>query len=343
MAVPFSAETKQLTGKPFRVANDAWAASVSADGSLVYATAVGEGTPDRRLVWVDAAGEVAVIPGEPMDPVWSPALSPDESQAVGVVRIDGGVDLWVQDLARGVGRRLTFTAESDLDVNAPAWSPDGRDVVFSRCENLVCSLFAIIADGSGAERRLFEGSQVDFSHDGLHLVYETFPLDANADVLFVPLGTPGSVDSAGEPTALLQTAEVEHEPVLSPDGKYLAFRVGSGDESNIFLTQFPSGHGRWQVSFDGGREPRWSPAGGKLFFIGDDDALYEVAVSTTPTVEVGRPRKRVERTDELSPGRGYDVARDGRLLMVQKVPDAGTDGELAIVVVHNWLQDAARK
>ncbi len=97
------------------------------------------------------------------------------------------------------------------------------------------------------------------------------------------------------------------------------------------------------MSFDGGRHPRWSPAGGKLFFIGGDDALYEVAVSTTPTVEVGRPRKRVERTDELSPGRGYDVARDGRLLMVQKAPDAGADRERAIVVVHNWPQDAARK
>jgi hypothetical protein len=68
-----------------------------------------------------------------------------------------------------------------------------------------------------------------------------------------------------------------------------------------------------------------------------------VAVSTTPNVEVGRPRKRVERTDELSPGRGYDVARDGRLLMVQQAPGAGADRELAIVVVHNWLQDAARK
>ena len=182
---------------------------------------------------------------------------------------------------------------------------------------MTAASYAIAADGSGRERKLFAGTGLDFSSDGRH-----------ADI---PDG--GRIDDA-ETRVLLEGEKRHRNGRLSPSGELLAYELREGEQSEVYLTRFPSAEGRWQVSTGGGRDARWSRDGSRLYFLDDELALHEVSVRSTPSIELGRPRLLFEnRTNGIGLGRGYDIAADGRLLVVRVISD---DRKRYIVFVQNW-------
>ena len=66
----------------------------------------------------------------------------------------------------------------------------------------------------------------------------------------------------------------------------------------IGLNGFPSLEGRWQVSRGGGRQPRWSRDGTRLFFVQSQgggggpaqEAVMEVTVEREPELVLGSPQ-----------------------------------------------------
>jgi len=75
--------------------------AVSPNATLVYASA---DFTKSTLAWVDQNGVVEPVANEEHD-YWNPALSPDGKRVA--VRIGG--DVWVYDLGRSAGNRLTFS------------------------------------------------------------------------------------------------------------------------------------------------------------------------------------------------------------------------------------------
>ncbi len=73
-AVPLRLSPFGITGKPVRVAEDASAPSISADGSLVYMPKL---LAAQRLVWVNRRGEVTGAIGQPQESMSDPRMSPD--------------------------------------------------------------------------------------------------------------------------------------------------------------------------------------------------------------------------------------------------------------------------
>ena len=61
---------------------------------------------------------------------------------------------------------------------------------------------------------------------------------------------------------------------LSPDGKWLAYTSDESGRLEVYVIPFSPvastanalAAGRWQISFEGGNQPRWSPSGKELFF-----------------------------------------------------------------------------
>jgi hypothetical protein len=88
-------------------------------------------------------------------------------------------------------------------------------------------------------------------------------------------------------------------------------------------------------STGGGRDPHWSPDGSRLYFLDNDGSLHEVSVRAGRSIELGRSELLFATgTNGVDLSRGYDVAADGRLLVVRVVSD---DRKRYIVFVENWL------
>src|SRR5207244_654608 len=131
MAQPFDPRRLELSGDPFRVAEDvgtnsangATGFTVSNNGELVYQMG---GGAENSLKGVDRNGKDAGTAGTRAVHE-NPAISPDR-QRIAVSEIEGSSgDICILDLLRGTHTRFTFDPATD---NAPLWSPDGNRITF---------------------------------------------------------------------------------------------------------------------------------------------------------------------------------------------------------------------
>ena len=110
------------------------------------------------------------------------------------------------------------------------------------------------------------------------------------------------------------------------------------------MENFPELGGRRQISIDGGWDPRWSADGSELFYRRvDDGAMMVVSVTVDPTFEPGTPEVLFEGPYVSAPG-GYDVAADGRFLMIT-LPGDPTGGGAGpkLNIVLNWFEELKRR
>jgi serine/threonine-protein kinase len=322
-AVPFSTDRLEPTDQPFLVAANGDRPSVARDGTLIYMPDRPEG--EYELVWVDRRGQVSGTIGAPATALMAPALSPDGTRVAYSARgDDGSLAIFVRQLAGGAAIRLTF----DLGGSSPGWSPDGRQIIFHHG----LRIFIKPADGSGDRDSLFTGNQPMITPDGQDVIYHDYPEGKKVrDVLMRPL------DGSGEPVVLVDGPR-EEVGRLSPAGDYLAYESDEGGTDEIYLTRYPGGEGKWQVSTHDGQNVRWVPGGDELIYIDPRDAVMAVKIRREPALHVAEPVQLFggDRDDELVPDRGFDVSADGeRLLMVRRIPQEGD--EPTIVVVQNWL------
>lgn len=133
---------------------------------------------------------------------------------------------------------------------------------------------------------------------------------------------------------------------ISPDGRLLAYMSTESGQPEVFLTRFPSGRGRWQISSEGGRTPRWARETGELFYISGIGpsvrALSTVSVESEPEVIIGTPVELID-TSSASPGTvgslGFDVAPDGSRFALLR-PATGQDlPPRRMILVQNWYEE----
>jgi hypothetical protein len=123
---------------------------------------------------------------------------------------------------------------------------------------------------------------------------------------------------------------------------YEASSPGESARFNGYVRPFANPHDRLiEISTGGGKQPAWSHDGTELFFVAGDGALNSVrfhaesGVSAAPT-QILPARYYRGTASGFAAGRMYDVAKDGRFLMLKDaLPDRGP----AIVVTHNWLEE----
>ena len=123
---------------------------------------------------------------------------------------------------------------------------------------------------------------------------------------------------------------------LSPDGRYLAYveRQASG-LPELFVTTFPSGEGRWQISTGGGRAPKWAATGELFFVAGATDGpkqMTAVPMTLGPTLIAGTPVKLFDVPEDLSSmsqAADYDVTADAKQLVMVRRRGTGTQASSA--------------
>jgi serine/threonine protein kinase len=213
----------------------------------------------------------------------TPAFSPDSSQLAFFQCSKGPFgDIWVIPSAGGEPRQLTF---DDHYGGTPAWTPDGRFIVFSSLRAGSRTLWKIAASG-GAPQPVFQGAGEDtdpeLSRDGTKLIYTN---TRNSFVL--TLWNP-----ATNQTRELMEARYElTDPSFSPQADKVSFFLVETD-GNIQIRTIDLDSGN-SIQVTRAKEernihPRWSPDGLWLYFyqIRPTFSFRKISVSGGQSFEV---------------------------------------------------------
>jgi len=335
-AAPFSIDELRVTGEPFLITTNGVFPSVADDGTLLFVRNAGEGGVRSQLVWVDRDGTVGETVGPEMDGISAPAISPD-GKRVAIMRPETEPgNIWIFDTELGARIRLTFGNAADWD---PVWTPDGKSIVF--WEGTTRVLSRISADGSGRAERLVKPDLLDsglpsISPDGRWMAFWARTGTLEQDVLAVDL------EGDGTPVPVVASAAIESFPRVSPDGNYLAYVSNESGRSEVYLTRFPSGEGKWQVSIQGGAFPVWSPAGDELFYF-EGTVLQAVKGRLAGVPRFGEPVPLFDRVEaNVNVGgesQRYDVSRDGKRFLMVKDRQS-EDAPPGVVINYGWLAAA---
>ena len=143
-----------------------------------------------------------------------------------------------------------------------------------------------------------------------------------------------------EPTMLLEEPFNELQATFSPDGRWIAYTSDESGRFEVYVRSFPELRDRNQISTDGGMEPLWNRDGTELFYR-NGDKMMSVTTALAPELVLGRPELLFEAPYEglrRLTATNYDVAEDGRFLMLQSEEDRA-NSTLRINVVLNRFEE----
>jgi Tol biopolymer transport system component len=340
LAQRFDPDSGKLSGEPLSVATNVgydlsiWRGvfSVGGKGLLVYQ--LGGAGSGSRLVWFDRSGKRLGVVGE-MQVFADARLAPDAKRAVVTIG-DANSDLYIYDLEKNTRTRLTF--QPGLNVGG-LWSPDSKQIAFASDRvGAAFNVYVKPADGTADEQLLLPRTPGAFRA----------PADWSSGYLLYVEGTNFSdlhiwaVPMVGERKPFPVVADrTVGDAVLSPDGKWLAYTSGELSQPEIFVTRFPTGGGKWQISSGGGAVPRWRRDGKELLYMALDRTLMSVPVGATATgFEVGTPVALFRTTGVSTPGYSFDLSPDGQRILINSLDEQTA---APVVLVVNWPADLKKK
>ena len=354
--VPFDHELLEVRGEPLPIVPEiamvptgAAYYGVSRSGTLVYVPASTATQRTHTAAWVNRKGERDPI-DIPQRVYASIRLAPDGRRLALTAR-DEQNDIWIWDFARTTFHRLTFGASIE---NHPVWTPDSRHVIFASDRQGPSNLYRVAVDGIGTVERLTASETPHFATsigpDGRSLVGVLDGPKTSFDIAgFRLLSGPGTSPQSGSAAVqtLVETAAVEHNAEIAPNGRYLAYASNESGRFEVYVRPFPQlDDGKWIVSAAGGLFPKWSSNGRELFYLDTAGSLMVVGVDTAaPTFEWHNPVMLLKNQFGATlPDRPYDVTADGQRFAVLLPAEGDTPGTTSnLVVVLNWIEEVRRK
>jgi len=328
MAQPFDPAGLRTTGEAFPVASDVGiqepsrtaAFSVSPNGLIVYKTG---GVGRTALTWVDRSGKPSGVIDD-ANFYFDIDVAPN-GKAVAATRLDLKTfqrSLWVTDLARGITSRLT--EQSEDVVRGATWSPDSKRIAYWSPNQL----YVRDATGSGNRESLgSSGGMPHWSPDGKTLVFAGLGGQTTGSLWLLPVG--------GDHKPVLYLEGQFAQPAFSPDGRWMAYVSAESGSLEVFVQPIPAGHGKWQISTQGGAQPVWRRDGKELFYKSADSKIVAVPVKIGATFEAGVPKELfpVSTTGLFNIRRQYSVSPDGQRFLV----NVRVDEHPQTILLQNWL------
>jgi serine/threonine protein kinase len=340
-AQAFDTARLELSGDPIEVASGLEAVgwySVSQNGVLTvnqrpwYAIR-------NELIWFGRKGEAMTALRADADGTtgsfFTPIVSPD-GRSIAVERhLPSSRDIWVSEADRERFQRFTLEGTHD---QAPVWSRDRRFLAFTT---------EIPNDGWRIRRKpldrptetedlaalVEEAYTDDWSPDGQFIAYESFSKETQWDCWLLP------VTGDRKPQPLLRTPSNERQLQFSPDGRRIAYTSNQSGRNEVYVQTFPISGATWQISSNGGAQPRWSRDGRELFYMALDQKLMAADIKTEPAFEAAPPHELFQLRVDASAGldgirNHYDVSADGKQFLVNTIADQRSPS--AIMLIFNW-------
>jgi Tol biopolymer transport system component len=180
--------------------------------------------------------------------------------------------------ADGTGlRRVTTSPNYDRD---PAWSPDGRRIIFSSRATGAPEGYLYVVDPDGANlKQLTSGSDSDqapsWAPDGTRIA---FMRSTEQDIQVYAMAADGS-----QVTQLTRRGTLNARPAWSPDGAWIAYVtvIGADEDAPGALAMMrPDGSDGHIIDTDvpvsPGYAPSWAPDGRTLLYVGDEGGYYTI-------------------------------------------------------------------
>jgi Tol biopolymer transport system component len=339
MASPFDAGRLASTGESVRVATDVnfdygiWRGVFTASQNGVLAYEASRESAGGQVTWIDMSGRPLAAVGDRSE-AYALRLSPDNRRAA-LVLGDPNNDLWIYELDRGVRTRLTTSAQV---IVSPCWSRDGSEILYVTGESfqkpeVEYVLGTIPANGAGQRKIIFKSpvriEPTDWSPDGRYVLIDKGTIGA-ADIWVLPLAAPE------KSFPLVESPFLDGNGQFSPDGRWVAYMSQQSGRIEVYVTSFPSGGARWQVSANSGAQPRWSADGQTLYFVSLGGQLMAASVDGKGSQFVVKDVKPLFPVNLFVGPRlstGYDVAADGKRFLINS---AGESEAPRVVLVSNW-------
>ena len=121
---------------------------------------------------------------------------------------------------------------------------------------------------------------------------------------------------------------------FSPDGRFVAYKSAESGRNEVYVAAFPPTGAKWQVSQDGGVEPRFSRDGKELFYFDRENRLTSVEIKTSGSAFETGASKVLFQFHGSGPYRRYDVTPDGQRFLVTTELEA--EATSLITLVANW-------
>jgi eukaryotic-like serine/threonine-protein kinase len=323
-AVPLLSGVYQADATPFL--------AMGRDGSLVHQSATSTAS---RLVWVSRAGIETEVDSTLTREFGGLAVAPAGDRiAVSIGESANSEAIWLYDLARRTLTRLTPSRERSF---RPTWTPDGARVLFVGDRGGVGQrrIFSMAPDGTDSLREVVSRTrlvqEISWPAGGGWFAFREGWSDGGTmrDIYAM---MPGDTTAR----AVVATAADESNPAVSGDGRWLAYVSNASGFAEVYLTPFPTGGARIQLSTSGGSSPVWSRDGRELYYRDSRGMLIATAMTTSAANPVGTSRPLFDASqyhfDEIA--RSFDVSADGRFLFIK--PPARAN----VSVVLNWWTEA---
>jgi len=329
MAQPFDVDLLELRGDAISIGqvlreNGNWGIMVSAseNGVLVFQSG---GEAKYPVFWFDRSGHrlgPAPFSGELVDL----RLSPDGTRAAVVSfasESPHGV-AYVFDLKTGARTRLTF----EEDAWFVTWSPDGNRVAYSvqKAGTKYTDLFVKRGDGAGERELLLSSDNVnhptDWTRNGQYIVLNCGDLSAQRIWILPMFGD-------RKPFPLFPNGTFDHfDGRVSPDGKWIAYMSRESGNLQLYVTSFPKGVGKWQISSETTQPAAaWRGDGKEIYFASSAGNLMVAAIresAESMVVEGVHPlyrspfiNTRTRATFDVDP-------KDGQRFIGSAAPDTST-------------------
>jgi len=170
-----------------------------------------------------------------------------------------------------------------------------------------------------------------FSPDGHFLVYDRRLAKSETGYHLWVLPLSGD----GKPFPVVQDAFDESLPAVSPDGKWMVYQSNESGRREIYITAFPAGGAKWQVSTSGGISAKWRRDGKELVFLDPTDKIVAVDVNASGNaVRLGTPHDLFQTVGIQREYGPFDVSADGKKFLL----NSGNlkEGSDPFTLVLNW-------
>lgn len=327
MAVPVDLKRRSVTGNAVTIldglTND-YDVSLAWNGTLVYANS------PARLVWVSEKGEQSKVMENSASNYQWPRLSPDETR-IAVTISGAGATSWDIGIYNTITQSLSPLGATGGE--RPEWNSNGKDLMYMLpgIARTRAGLWSKSVDGSGPPERLNTTAIRDsgwaaegvISPDRMSILFRVVTSVGESDLYY---------STQGEKTVVKQwlaTKANEVTPRFSPDGRFVAYASDESGFYEVYVRPFLGSGAPRRISDGGGAEPVWSRDGRRIYYR-KGGWMMVAEVSTSPDITVLSRKSLFAWPGSPDLGHAsYDVAADGKLLMVQRSSE--------VVVITNWV------